>query len=75
MKMLLIALFLNVSLLTSTPIARTTADNDCDTIVLKTGEEISAKVLKIGENGIEYKKCDNQTGQTYTLKPDKVLMV
>ena len=43
--------------------------------MLKSGEEISAKVLKIGENEIEYKKCDNQTGPTYTIRPAKVFMV
>lgn len=74
MKMLLITLLFNISLLTTT-VAPNSAENDCDTIVLKSGEEISAKVLKIGENEIEYKKCDNQTGPTYTLKPEKVLMV
>jgi uncharacterized membrane protein len=74
MKTLLIALFFNIGLVTSS-IAPQTDNNDCDTIVLKSGEEISAKVLKIGENEIEYKKCDNQTGPTYTVKPDKVFMV
>ena len=46
---------------------------DCDLIVLKTGEEISAKVVKISSNEIEYKNCGNIDGPLHTVKTQDVL--
>ncbi|MBE6195939.1 MAG: hypothetical protein E7137_02455 [Rikenellaceae bacterium] len=39
-----------------------------DTIVLKDGELLEAKVIKIGESEVEYKKWSNPDGPIYTLK-------
>jgi hypothetical protein len=49
--------------------------DDCDAILLQSGEEINAKVLKISDDEIEYKKCDNLTGATYSLKSAAVFMI
>lgn len=46
-----------------------------DVIVLKTGEEISAKVLKISQSVIEYKKWDSQAGPTYEVAKSIVFMI
>ena len=53
----------------------TTNASDCDFIVLKTGEVISAKVVKIGTNEIEYKNCDNPDGPLHTVKTQNVFMI
>jgi len=47
----------------------------CDTIKLKSGEEINAIVSEIGTTEIKYKKCDNKTGPTYSIKKSDILMV
>jgi hypothetical protein len=46
-----------------------------DTIYLKNGEEIKAKVSKIGTSSIEYKKITNLDGPTYELLKNDILMV
>ena len=46
-----------------------------DNIVLKTGEEISAKVLEIGIGEIKYKKASNIEGPTYTISKSDVFMI
>lgn len=48
---------------------------ECDIIVLKTGEEISSKVTEIGQDEIKYKKCDNLSGPTYTINKSLVFMI
>lgn len=47
----------------------------CDTIKLKNGETIIAVVNEIGTNEIKYKKCDNLTGPTYSLKRSDIYMI
>src|SRR3972149_3833272 len=37
----------------------------CDTIFLKTGEQIKAKVLEVGQSEIKYKLCDNLNDPTF----------
>lgn len=49
--------------------------DDCDIILLKNLDEIKAKVIKIGQDEIEYKKCDNRTGPTYTIKKSEVFYI
>ena len=49
--------------------------DDCDIIILKNGEEISAKVEEIGEDYIKYKMCDNLTGPTFNKSLDNVFMI
>lgn len=46
-----------------------------DVIVLKNGDELKVKVVKVGESEIEYKKWSNQDGPTYTTSTSKVFMV
>ena len=47
----------------------------CDVIVLKSGEEINAKVTEIGTSEIKYKKCDNPDGPLYTVSKSEVFMI
>lgn len=46
-----------------------------DNIVLKTGEEIKAKVAEVGINEIKYHKTDNPTGPVYTINKADVLLI
>src|SRR5438477_11089331 len=46
-----------------------------DVIVLKTGDEVSAKLLEINPNDIKYKKFDNQDGPTITINKSDVFMI
>lgn len=46
-----------------------------DIIILKTNEEIKAKVLEINDEEIKYKRFENLEGPQYTLKLSKVLKV
>tara|TARA_B110000240_G_scaffold48994_1_gene55715 strand:- start:335 stop:934 length:600 start_codon:yes stop_codon:yes gene_type:complete len=46
-----------------------------DNIILKDGEEISSKILRINPENIEYKKASNLQGPTYTLGKIDVFMI
>ena len=46
-----------------------------DNIVLRTGEEVKAKVEEVGLNEIKYKRADNPTGPLYTILKSEVLMI
>jgi hypothetical protein len=46
-----------------------------DEITLRNGETIKAKVLEVGVEDISYKKSENPTGPSYTVKKDKVFMI
>ncbi|WP_343631958.1 hypothetical protein [Fluviicola sp.] len=46
-----------------------------DNIILKTGEEIPAKVLEIGTSEIKYKKTSNLEGPTYSVSKADVFMI
>jgi hypothetical protein len=46
-----------------------------DIIILKTGEELQAKVDEVGLDAIKYKKFDNLTGPMYTIEKVKVFMI
>ncbi len=46
-----------------------------DIIILKTGEEIKAKVTEIGTTVVKYMKFDNQTGPVYAVDKTDVFMV
>ena len=48
---------------------------ECDTIKLKSGEEIIAVVNEIGVGEIKYKKCDNKTGPTYSIKKSDIASI
>jgi len=47
----------------------------CDVIIMKSGEEISAKVTEVGEDLIKYKLCDNQDGPLFIITRSKVFMI
>lgn len=47
----------------------------CDTIILKNGDKIGAKISEIGISEIKYKKCDYTDGPTYTMRKSDVFMV
>lgn len=46
-----------------------------DVIIMKSGDEINAKVIKISADNIEYKKWSNLEGPVYTLSKYDVFMV
>lgn len=46
-----------------------------DVITLKNGDEIQAKVTKVGDNEIEYKKWSNQNGPTYSKPISEIFMI
>ena len=48
---------------------------ECDVIVLKTGEEVNAKVTEVGQEEIKYKKCENLSGPTYSINKSEVFMI
>jgi hypothetical protein len=48
---------------------------NCDVILLKNGEEISAKVIEIGVYELKYKKCDNIDGPTFSILKKDVFMI
>lgn len=41
----------------------------CDTILMKDGTKITAKVIEIGPEAIKYKRCDNLDGPLYIKYP------
>ena len=45
-----------------------------DVITLKTGEDISAKIVEVGLTDIKYKKFDNIDGPSFTILKSDVLM-
>lgn len=46
-----------------------------DVIFLSNGNEINAKVIKIGDSEIEYKKWNNQEGPTYNEKTSNIFLI
>lgn len=46
-----------------------------DIIVLQSGEEIAAKVIKVGSEEVEYRKWSNQDGPIYSLTPGEIFMI
>jgi len=46
-----------------------------DVITLRTGEEITSKVLEIGEENIRYKKWSNLEGPTFVVTTSKVFFI
>lgn len=46
-----------------------------DVIFLSNGNEINAKIIKIGDSEIEYKKWNNQEGPIYTEKKSNIFMI
>ncbi|MGI8893009.1 MAG: DUF4190 domain-containing protein [Bacteroidia bacterium] len=48
---------------------------ECDNIILRTGEEISAKILEVTIDVIKYRKCENQEGPIYSVLKSEVFMI
>ena len=46
-----------------------------DILVLRSGDEIQAKINEVGISEIKYKKFDNQSGPTYTILKSEVFMI
>jgi len=54
---------------------RTTEQDSCDVITMKSGEEVSVKVTEIGTSEIKYRKCDNPAGPLYSVSRNDVFMI
>jgi hypothetical protein len=50
-------------------------DAGCDKITFLNGEEISVKLIEIGDNFVKYKKCDNIDGPIYNTSKEKLFMI
>ena len=50
-------------------------NDSCDNIILKNGEEISAKIIEITPDLIKYKKCRNLDGPLISIYKNEVLML
>ncbi|MDA0682305.1 MAG: hypothetical protein O2781_03015 [Bacteroidetes bacterium] len=76
---LLVVTFLtvNVVLNASFPVVENhiSIEEPCDNIILKNGEEISAKIFEITPDLIKYKKCDNLDGPLISIYKDDVFML
>jgi len=46
-----------------------------DAITKKSGEDIQAKILEVGQTEIKYKKFDNLEGPTFTMPKSDILLV
>lgn len=46
-----------------------------DIIMLKDGSEITAKIIRVGDNEVEFKKWENQDGPTFAKKTTDVFMI
>lgn len=49
--------------------------NDCDLIIFRNGDELSAKVIEIGEDYVKYKTCDNLNGPVFNKSADGIFMI
>ena len=49
--------------------------SECDNIILKNGEEISAKIVEITPDIIKYKKCNNLDGPLISIYKSDILML
>ena len=77
-KGLLILFYFPLIVFASFPVlenTRTSYNDPCDNIILKNGQEISAKVIEITPELIKYKRCDNLEGPLISIYKDEVLML
>ena len=79
MKNFIFLLFATITLVTVTyasfPIVGNNINEPCDNIILKNGNEISAKIIEITPDLIKYKKCDNLEGPLISIYKNEVLML
>lgn len=50
-------------------------NEECDLIILNTGDDISAKVVEITSTEIKYKKCENINGPIYSIQKSEVFTI
>ena len=50
-------------------------DGDCDNIIFKNGDELSAKVIEITAEFVKYRKCDNQEGPLISVSKKEILKI
>jgi len=50
-------------------------DGDCDNIIFKNGDELSAKVIEIATDVVKYKRCDNLDGPLISVQKSELLMI
>ncbi len=46
-----------------------------DLITTRSGEDINAKILKVGTTEVEYKKFDNPDGPVFSLRKSEILLI
>ena len=79
--LLIAILFVNQHLFAAFPVSTSAsiiATNNCDMIILESGEEVSASVLEITPDLIKYKKCDNyykERGPLISISKEDVFMI
>jgi hypothetical protein len=72
-KLLLILLCLPMIGLASFPI--NTFFEECDNIILKDGNEISAKIIEITPELVKYRKCEKLDGPLISIYKKEILML
>jgi hypothetical protein len=50
-------------------------NSDCDNIIFKNGDELSAKVIEITTEVVKYKRCDNLEGPLISVSKKEILMI
>jgi hypothetical protein len=48
---------------------------DCDVLIMKSGDEIQAKILEVGESEIRYRACDNPDGPIMVISTSRVFKI
>ncbi len=56
-------------------VSQETGQQGCDTIVLRNGDIIQARVIEIGQREIRYKKCENDQGPALVIGLADVFMI
>jgi hypothetical protein len=51
------------------------SNSDCDNIIFKNGDELSAKVIEITTGVVKYKRCDNLEGPLISVSKKEILMI
>jgi hypothetical protein len=76
--LLITILCINNTVFASFPVLTSTSTivaNDCDIIILESGEEISVNVIEITPDLIKYKKCDRAKGPLISISKEDVFMI
>jgi hypothetical protein len=65
----------NVAPVSRVAVSLVTATTNCDILILRSGEEVSAKVSEITDDLVKYRRCDMPDGPTYSVKKNDVFMI